>query len=35
MLNMSNKKTKKVVSAVIIALLVLGMIIPTLTYFLY
>lgn len=33
MFNLSNKKTRRRVSAVIIAILVLAMIIPTLTYF--
>jgi len=35
MFNMHKKKTQKVVSAVIIIFLVLAMILPTLTYFIY
>ncbi len=35
MLNMNNKKTRRCVSAVIILVLVIAMVIPTLTYFLY
>ncbi len=34
MLNMNSKKTKKIISAVIIVLLIFGMVIPTLAYFL-
>lgn len=33
MFNMSNKKTKRRISAVIIAILVLAMVIPTVAYF--
>lgn len=35
MFNMNSKKTKQRISAVIIAVLVLAMVLPTLTYFLY
>lgn len=35
MFNMNNKKTKQRVSAVIIVILVLAMVLPTLSYFLY
>lgn len=35
MFNFSNKKSKRVVSAVIVILLVLAMIIPTIASFLY
>ena len=35
MLNLNNKKTRQRVSAVIIAVIVLAMIIPTLSYFFF
>lgn len=35
MFNMNNKKTRQRISAVIIVILVLAMVLPTLTYFLY
>ncbi len=35
MFNMNNKKTRQRISAVIVIILVLAMVIPTLTYFLY
>lgn len=33
MMNLHNKKTKRIISAVIILILVLAMVIPTLVYF--
>lgn len=33
MMNFHNKKTKKIISAVIILILVLAMVVPTLIYF--
>ena len=35
MFNMHNRKTKQRVASIIIILLVLAMVIPTLTYFIY
>lgn len=35
MFNMHNRKTKQRIAAVIVILLVLAMVIPTLTYFMY
>ncbi len=35
MFNMNNKKTKQRVASVIVILLVLAMVIPTLSYFMY
>lgn len=35
MFNMNNKKTKRYVAAVIVLILVLAMVIPTLSYFMY
>ncbi len=35
MFNMNNKKTKQRVSAVIIAIIVVAMLLPTLSYFIY
>lgn len=35
MFNMNNKKTKQRISAVIIAIIVVAMLLPTLSYFIY
>jgi len=35
MFNLNNKKTKQRISAIIIAIIVLAMIVPTLSYFFY
>lgn len=35
MFNMNNKKTRQRVSAVIVIILVLAMVVPTLSYFMY
>lgn len=35
MFNMNNKKTRQRVSAVIIAIIIVAMILPTLSYFIY
>lgn len=35
MFNMNNKKTKQRISAVIIAIIVVAMLLPTLSYFVY